>query len=93
MTTTTSLDLRSPWSLWKSNWADNLWTAAVVATMQSGAFLLFFYLFLQEPRRLLLVGGASLLVFWIFNVGASALNAFLSSHSKDTRITSDRPSI
>jgi hypothetical protein len=92
MTTTTPLDLKSPWSLWKSNWADNLWTASVVAIMQSGAFLLFFYLFIEEPRRLILMGGASLLVFWIFNVGASALNASLISHFKDAPINSGPPS-
>jgi hypothetical protein len=83
MTTTTQLDLQSPWSLWKSNWAGNLWTASMVATLQSGAFLLFLYLFMQEPRRLILMGGTSLLAFWIINVVASALNASLSSHSKD----------
>jgi hypothetical protein len=92
MTTTTPLDLQSPWSLWKSNWADNLWTASVVATMQSAAFLLFLYLFMQEPHRLILMGGASLLVFWIVNVGASALNASLISHSNDAPINSGPPS-
>jgi hypothetical protein len=83
MTTTTPLALQSPWSLWKSKWAGNLWTAFVVAILQSGAFLLFLYLFMQEPSRLILMGGASLLVFWIINVGASALNASLLGHFKD----------
>lgn len=83
MTSTTQLDLQSPWSLWKSNWADNLCTASLVAALQSGAFLLFLYLFMQERRRLILMAGASLLVFWIINVGASALNASLLSHGKD----------
>lgn len=92
MTTTIPLDLQSPWSLWKSNWADNLWTASVVAIMQSGAFLLFFYLFMQEPRRLILMGGASLFVFWIFNVVVSALNASLTSNSKYAPINSNPPS-
>jgi hypothetical protein len=92
MSTTTPLDLQSPWSLWKSNWTDNLWTASVVAIMQSGAFLLFLYLFMQEPRRLILMGGASLFVFWIINVVASALNAYLLSHPKCAPITFDPPS-
>ena len=92
MTTTTPLDLQSPWSLWKSNWADNLFTASVVAAMQSGTLLLFLYLFMQEPRRFVLVGGVSLLVFWIINVVASALNAYLISHPKYTATTFEPPS-
>lgn len=89
MTTTTPLESQSPWSIWKSNLADNLWTAAVVATMQSGALLLLLYLFMQEPRRFISVGGVSLFVFWCFNVVASALNAYLLS-TKRAPINIDR---
>lgn len=92
MTTTTPLDLQSPWSLWKSNWADNLCAASVLAAVQAGALLLFLYLFMQEPRRFILVGGVSLCVFWLINVVASALYAYLLSHHKYTATTFDPPS-
>jgi len=68
------------WSLWKANWKDVLATAAVAAGLEAGAFSIFLYMFVQDPNRLLPVVGASLLVFWFFHLGVSALHACLISH-------------
>ena len=69
------------WSLWKANLRDVLATAAVAAVLEAGAFSLFLYMFVQDPNRVLPVVGASLMVFWFFHVGISALHAYLISHS------------
>jgi hypothetical protein len=68
------------WSLWKANWKDVLATAAVAAGLEAGAFSLFLYMFVQDPNRVLPVVGGSLLIFWLFHVGVSALHAYLISH-------------
>ena len=44
-----------------------------------------FFTFVQAPNRLLPVVGASLLVFWLFHVGVSALHACLISHPAFSR--------
>jgi hypothetical protein len=72
--------LNLSWSLWKANWKDVLATAAIAAGLEAGAFSLFLYMFVQDPNRLLPVVGGSLLVFWFFHVGVSALHAYLISH-------------
>ena len=68
------------WSLWKANWRDVCATAAISAGLEAGAFSLFLYMFVQDPNRVLPVVGGSLLIFWIFHVGVSALHAYLISH-------------
>jgi hypothetical protein len=68
------------WSLWKENWRDVLATAAFAAGLEAGTFSLFLYMFIQDPHRVLPVVGASLLIFWFFHVGVSALHAYLISH-------------
>jgi hypothetical protein len=68
------------WSLWKANCRDVLATAAIAAGLEAGAFCLFLYMFVQDPNRVLPVVGGSLLIFWSFHVGVSALHAYLISH-------------
>jgi len=72
--------LNLSWSLWKANWKEVFATAAFAAGLEAGAFSLFLYMFLQDANRLLPVVGGSLLVFWFFHVGISALHAYLISH-------------
>lgn len=67
------------WTLWKENWRDVLATAAVAAGLEACAFSLFLYMFFQHPHRVLPVVGGSLLIFWFFHVGVSALHACLIS--------------
>jgi hypothetical protein len=73
--------LNLSWPLWKANWKDVLATAAIAAGLDAGAFSLFLYMFFQDPHRLLPVVGGSLVVFWFFHVGVSALHAHLISHT------------
>ncbi len=73
--------LNSSWSLWKENWRDALATAAVAAGLEAGAFAVFMYMFTQDPNQLLPIVGGSLLVFWLFHMGVSALHAYLISRS------------
>jgi hypothetical protein len=68
------------WSLWKASWKEVLETAAIAAGLEAGALSLFLYMFLQHPNRVLPVVGASLLIFFFFHVGVSALHAKLISH-------------
>jgi hypothetical protein len=68
------------WSLWKANWRDVLANAALSAGLEAGAFSLFLYMFVHDPYRVLPVAGASLLIFFFFHVGISALHAKLISH-------------
>ena len=77
--------LNLSWPLWKANWKDVLATAAVAAALEAGGFSLFLFMFVQAPNRLLPVVGASLLVFWLFHVGVSALHACLISHPAFSR--------
>jgi hypothetical protein len=73
--------LHLSWSLWKANWRDALATATVAAGLEAGAFAVFMYMFVQDPNQLLPIVGGSLLVFWIFHMGVSALHAYLISRS------------
>jgi hypothetical protein len=68
------------WPLWKANWRDVLATAALAAALEAGGLALFLYMFIQNPTKVLPVMGASLLAFWCFHVGVSALHAKLISH-------------
>lgn len=54
-------------------------TAIVAAGLETGAFAIFMYMFLQDPNQLLPNVGGSLLVFLLFHVGVSALHAYLIS--------------
>lgn len=71
--------LNLPWTHWKADWRDVLATATVAAGLETGAFAVFMYMFVQDPNQLLPVVGGSLLVFWFFHVGVSALHAYLIS--------------
>jgi hypothetical protein len=82
MSTTSPFASDTPWSQWKRHYADNLTTATVAALLEAGSFLLFLYMFIQTPQRLFAVVGGALILFWLFNVGISALNAYLLSHPK-----------
>jgi hypothetical protein len=73
--------LNLSWPLWKASWRDVLAIATVAAGLETGAFAVFMYIFVQEPNVLLPVVGGSLLVFWLFHVGVSALHAYLISRS------------
>jgi hypothetical protein len=73
--------LNLTWSLWKAKWRDVLATATVVAGLETGTFAVFMYMFVQDPNQLLPIVGSSLLVFWFFHVGVSALHAYLISRS------------
>lgn len=77
--------LNSSWSLWKENWRDALATAAVAAGLEAGAFAVFMYMFTQDPNQLSPIVGGSLLVFWLFHMGVSALHAYLISRSTLSR--------
>lgn len=68
------------WSLWKRKWRDVLATATFAAGLEAAAFCLFLYMFVQNRDRVLPVVGGSLLIFWCFHVGVSALHAHLISH-------------
>jgi len=72
----------APWSTWKREWVDNLKIASVAAGLEAGTFALFLFMFTQDPHRLFPVVAGSLAVFWVFNVGVSALNSYLCGHSK-----------
>lgn len=72
--------LNLPWPLWKANCGDVLATAAVAAGLETGAFAVFMYMFVQDQNQLLPIVGGSFLVFWLFHVGVSALHAYLISH-------------
>ena len=74
--------LQPPWSVWKINWEDILSTAAVTACLEAGAFAFILYLFVQDSHRLLTIVEAGIFAFWIFNVGVSALNAYLAGRPK-----------
>jgi hypothetical protein len=71
--------LNLPWTHWKTNWRDVLATATVAAGLETGAFAMFMYMFVQDPNQLLPIVGGSLLVLWFFHVGVSALHAYLIS--------------
>lgn len=81
MHSTSPTILNLPWPLWKVNWRDVLATAAVAAGLETGAFAVFMVMFVQDLNQLLPILGASLLVFWLFHVGVSALHAYLISRS------------
>jgi hypothetical protein len=68
--------LNLSWPLWKENWRGVLATATVAAGLETGAFALFMYMFVQDPNQLLPILGGSLLVFWFLHLGVSALHAF-----------------
>ena len=84
MSITTLIAAETPWSQWKRHYAKNFGTASVAALLEAGTFLLFLYMFIQTPTRLVLVVGGAFGLFWIFHVGVSALNAYLLSHPKIT---------
>jgi len=67
------------WTRWKTNWRDVLATVTVAAGLETGAFAMFMYMFVQDPNQLLPIVGGSLLVFWFFHMGVSALHAYLIS--------------
>jgi hypothetical protein len=69
--------LNLPWTHWKTNWRDVLATATVAASLETGAFAVFMYMFVQDSNQLLPIVGGSLLLFWCFHVGVSALHAYL----------------
>jgi hypothetical protein len=84
--------LNLPWSLWKAKWRDVLATATVAAGLNTGAFAVFMYMFVQDPNQLLPIMGGSLLVFWFFHVGVSALHAYLISRSTRLGVIAPIPS-
>lgn len=83
--------LNLPWPLWKANWKDVLATATVAAGLETGAFTVFMYMFVQDSSQLLPIVGGSLLVFWLFHVGVSALHAHLISRSNLPSVTASLP--
>jgi hypothetical protein len=65
------------WTHSKTNWRDVLATATVAAGLETGAFAMFMYMFVQTPNQLLPIVGGSFLAFWLFHVSICALHAYL----------------
>jgi hypothetical protein len=81
MPATLSPAAATPWSDWKRHWRDNVSVGALAACLETGAFALFLYMFVQD-YRLPTVTAIALLVFLAFHIGISALHAFILTHPK-----------
>lgn len=78
----------TPWARWKGNPQDALWLALMTAGLGTAGFMLFLFMFVSDPHRLLLTGSGFFVVLFLFFLGASALNAYLLSHPRFSLLVS-----
>jgi hypothetical protein len=88
MSNTPLHEVDTPWSMWKMNLLENLRIACIAASLEAFVFSLFLFLMVQDWHILGAAAGGALVAFCFFNVGISALDAYLKSHPKFAPINS-----